>query len=84
MTPEEFIRKHITEKLMAEGFPLTVAQGGQGSDWTTTAACHRRARRGRRSTIASTAPECGRKGRPARLSARPVKNSVKDLCCESA
>lgn len=30
MTPEEFIRKHITEKLMAEGFPLTVAQGGAG------------------------------------------------------
>lgn len=30
MTPTDFIRKHITEKLMVEGFPLSVAQGGAG------------------------------------------------------
>lgn len=28
MTPEEFICKHITEKLVAEGFPEIVARGG--------------------------------------------------------
>ncbi|CAI0985851.1 Uncharacterised protein [Serratia proteamaculans] len=28
MTPESFIEKHITAALVAEGFPLSVAQGG--------------------------------------------------------
>ncbi|EFN2595368.1 hypothetical protein HKE85_004776 [Escherichia coli] len=28
MTPEEFICKYITEKLVAEGFPEIVARGG--------------------------------------------------------
>lgn len=28
MTPEEFICKHITEKLVADGFPEVVARGG--------------------------------------------------------
>ncbi|WP_284693289.1 hypothetical protein [Escherichia coli] len=28
MAPEEFICKHITEKLVAEGFPEIVAKGG--------------------------------------------------------
>lgn len=28
MTPESFIEKHITATLVAEGFPLSVAQGG--------------------------------------------------------
>lgn len=28
MIPEEFISKHITEKLVAEGFPEIVARGG--------------------------------------------------------
>ncbi len=28
MTPEEFICKHITKKLVAEGFPEIVARGG--------------------------------------------------------
>ena len=28
MTPTDFIRKHITEKLIAEGFPESVAGGG--------------------------------------------------------
>ncbi|RDL25084.1 hypothetical protein [Serratia fonticola] len=30
MTPSDFIRKHITAALVAEGFPLSVAQGGAG------------------------------------------------------
>lgn len=37
MTPEEFICKHITEKLVADGLPEVVARGG----WITTAAAHR-------------------------------------------
>lgn len=28
MTPESFIEKHITDALIVEGFPLSVAQGG--------------------------------------------------------
>lgn len=28
MDPKEFIRKNITDALVAEGFPLSVAQGG--------------------------------------------------------
>ncbi len=34
MTPEEFICKHITEKLVAEGFPEIVARGGGGMPGT--------------------------------------------------
>lgn len=30
MNPAEFIEKHITAALVAEGFPLSVAQGGAG------------------------------------------------------
>ncbi len=30
MNPEDFIKKHITAALVAEGFPLSVAQGGAG------------------------------------------------------
>ena len=29
MSPEEFIKKHITEALAGEGFPAEVARGGQ-------------------------------------------------------
>ncbi len=41
MTPEEFICKHITEKLVAEGFPEIVARGGHAGDWITTAVARR-------------------------------------------
>ncbi|EML8007120.1 TPA: hypothetical protein J1246_003543 [Escherichia coli] len=41
MTPEEFICKHITEKLVADGFPEVVARGGLAGGWITTAAAHR-------------------------------------------
>lgn len=30
MSPEEFIKKHITTALMAEGFPEQAALGGAG------------------------------------------------------
>nr|DAN86292.1 MAG TPA: hypothetical protein [Caudoviricetes sp.] len=32
MSPEEFIKKHITEALAGEGFPAEVARGG-GRAW---------------------------------------------------
>ncbi|EFK8287206.1 hypothetical protein KV231_004395 [Escherichia coli] len=41
MTPEEFICKHITEKLVAEGLPEIVARGGHAGDWITTAVAHK-------------------------------------------
>lgn len=41
MTPEEFICKHITEKLVAEGFPEIVARGGLAGGWITTGAAHK-------------------------------------------
>ncbi len=47
MTPEEFICKHITEKLVAEGFPEIVARGGLAGDWITTVAAHRPAEKAR-------------------------------------
>ena len=80
MTPEDFIRKHITAALMAEGFPESVAGGGAlNMAVTTTAACHRRARRGQLLTTASTAPECGRKGRVARLNVKRARKSRDEL-----
>lgn len=41
MTPEEFICKHITEKLVAEGFTEIVARGGLAGGWITTGAAHK-------------------------------------------
>lgn len=41
MTPEEFICKHITEKLVADGFPEIVARGGLTGDWITIGAAHK-------------------------------------------
>ncbi|WP_242457644.1 hypothetical protein [Citrobacter portucalensis] len=41
MTPEEFICKHITEKLVAEGFPEIIARGGLVGGWITTGAAHK-------------------------------------------
>lgn len=29
MSPEEFIKKHITDALVGEGFPAEVAKGGR-------------------------------------------------------
>ncbi|HIC1099490.1 hypothetical protein [Escherichia coli] len=41
MTPEEFICKHIMEKLVADGFPEVVARGGLVGGWITTGAAHK-------------------------------------------
>lgn len=34
MSPEEFIKKHITDALVGEGFPVEIARGGEhGTDY---------------------------------------------------
>jgi hypothetical protein len=53
MSPEDFIRKHITAALMAEGFSESAA-GGLSTASIITGEAHRRAGKGRFSMIAST------------------------------
>lgn len=38
MSPELFIKKHITDALLREGFTAEVARGGLISGWITTGA----------------------------------------------
>lgn len=38
MSPEEFIKKHITDALLGEGFPAEIARGGQSMALITTVA----------------------------------------------
>lgn len=73
MTPESFIEKHITVALVAEGFPLSVAQGGQGSGWIITAAALRQAGRVACLMIVWCVPGCGRRGKPAVLSEKRAR-----------
>ncbi len=54
MSPEDFIRKHITAALMAEGFSESAAGGGLSTASIITGEAHRRAGKGRFSMIAST------------------------------
>ncbi|HFP9449356.1 TPA: hypothetical protein ACHOZL_001197 [Raoultella ornithinolytica] len=54
MSPEYFIRKHITEKLVAEGFSESVAGGGLSTALITTGEALRRAVKGRYSMIVSS------------------------------
>lgn len=46
MSPESFIRKHITAALEAEGFSESVAGGGLSTAWIITAEVHRQAGKG--------------------------------------
>ncbi len=45
MSPEQFIRKHITAALVAEGFPSGVAGGGQSTALIIIAECRRPAKK---------------------------------------
>lgn len=59
MNPTDFIRKHITVALTAEGFAPSVVQGGWPKDWSITAACLSRPRRGVVLQIAFFGPASG-------------------------
>ncbi|HHT0512581.1 TPA: hypothetical protein ACTW9A_002444 [Raoultella planticola] len=63
MSPEDFIRKHITSALEAEGFSEGVAGGGLSTAWTITAEAHRQAEKGRSSRIVSFVRVSGLSGR---------------------
>lgn len=51
MSPEDFIRKHIIAALVGEGFPESVARGGQNMVWVITGEAHRQAGKVRFSMI---------------------------------
>ncbi|KAE9749626.1 hypothetical protein [Escherichia coli] len=74
MTPEEFICKHITEKLVAEGFPEIVARGGHAGDWITTAVARRPAAKERCLMIACFVRGNGHLVRQILLSERKRKS----------
>lgn len=74
MSPEEFIKKHITTALVAEGFPEQVASGGGWSALTTTAACLRRAVKDALTTTVCSMHVSGRWDRQRLLSANRQKS----------
>lgn len=63
MRPELFIKKHITDALLREGFSELVAQGGLLPGLITIAACRRQAARGRLLMTVISMPASGRWGR---------------------
>ncbi|MFI7783489.1 hypothetical protein EN46_06795 [Citrobacter amalonaticus] len=80
MSPETFIRKHVTSALVAEGFPEQVAQGGgQIMALIITADALRPAAREACMRIVSFVPVSGRWGRQRFLSANRQRKS-RDRC----
>ena len=75
MSPEDFIRKHITAALMAEGFSESAAGGGLSTASIITGEAHRRAGKGRFSMIASTELVSGLSGRQRRQSENQQRKS---------
>lgn len=75
MSPEYFIRKHITEKLVAESFSESAAGGGLSTAWIITGEAHRQAVKGRSSMIVSTALVSGLSGRQRRQSENQQRKS---------
>ncbi|MER3384913.1 hypothetical protein [Pectobacterium aroidearum] len=74
MNVETFIRKHITAVLVAEGFPESVAGGGQQTAaLNTTAVCHNQAKKAGRSLIACFALVNGRLGKPQQQREKQAK-----------
>ncbi|EFN7977710.1 hypothetical protein ED769_26040 [Escherichia coli] len=76
MTPEEFICKHITEKLAAEGFPEIVARGAYWG-WITTDVAHRPVVRARFLMIAIFVRGNGHLGRQRLLSERKSRAGLR-------
>lgn len=68
MSPEEFIKKHITDALVGEGFPEQVALGGGAL--TIITVCHRQAVRGALTATVCSMRVSGQKGKRPRRSVR--------------
>ncbi|HHS9581172.1 hypothetical protein AB3X26_23545 [Raoultella planticola] len=75
MSPEDFIRKHITAALEAEGFSESTAGGGLSTAWIITGEAHRQAVKGRSSMIVSTVLVSGLSGRQRRQSENQQRKS---------
>lgn len=75
MSPEEFIKKHITDALVGEGFPAEIARGGLSVALTTTAACLRRAVRDALTTTVCSMHVSGQKDKRPRQNATPGRRS---------
>lgn len=74
MSPELFIKKHITDALLREGFTAEVARGGQVSGLITTGAALSPAGRGACFLIAFSAPASGLLDRLQARNARQRKS----------
>lgn len=59
MSPEEFIKKHITDALIGEGFPAEIVRGGQSVALITTVAVLSPPERGACLLIVFSAPVSG-------------------------
>ena len=80
MSPEDFIRKHITAALMAEGFSESAAgRGGLSTASIITGEAHRRAGKGRFSMIASTELVSGLSGRQPPQNGKQQRKSRGEL-----
>ncbi|MBZ6709516.1 hypothetical protein FMJ60_22210 [Klebsiella quasipneumoniae] len=77
MSPEDFIRKHITAALMAEGFSESAAGGGLSTASIITGEAHRQAGKVRFSMIVFFAQGNGLSPRPpAQSEKQPRKSRV--------
>ncbi|HDS8282416.1 TPA: hypothetical protein QHV31_005318 [Klebsiella variicola] len=74
MNPTDFIRKHITAALTAEGFSPSVVQGGRRR-WSITAACRSQPKREVALRIAFFEPGNGLWGRQQRQSEKRQRKS---------
>lgn len=73
MSPEEFIKKHITDTLVSEGFPLLVAEGGQNMALIITGECPKQAVKGGHTTIVCSVPASGLSVRRQRQNGKRVR-----------
>lgn len=76
MNPTDFIRKHITAALTAEGFSPSVVQGGgKPKDWSITVVCRSQPKRGAALRIAFFGPVSGLWDRQQRQSGKRQRKS---------
>lgn len=79
MSPEDFIRKHITAALEAEGFSESTAGGGLSTAWIITAEARRQVGRGRSSRIISFVRVSGLSGRQPRRNGNQQRKSREEV-----
>ncbi|MBA6167447.1 MULTISPECIES: hypothetical protein [Klebsiella pneumoniae complex] len=75
MNPTDFIRKHITAALTAEGFSPSVVQGGVQRGWNITAACRSQPKKGVVLMTVCIVPVSGLLGRQQRQSGKLQRKS---------